>query len=74
MTRRAFFAVALAPVVAAVVRPLAFHPDAFARVSPGLSMRVVRAYDPALDGHPTRYEVLYGWAVVRPDLAARILA
>ena len=66
MTRRQFFAVALAPVVAAVVRPMP--------LSPGLSMRVVRAYDPALDGYPTRVDVLYGWATVRPELAARILA
>jgi len=60
MTRRHFFAVALAPVVAAVVRPvpLAFHPDAFRLV---------------MDTVPTRVEVLYGWAVLRPELAARII-
>lgn len=38
----------------------------------GLSIRVIRAYDIFHDQWPTRLDILYGWAVLRPELAARI--
>ena len=70
LTRRTFFTVALAPVVAAIVpKPaLAFHRDAFALVAPGISMRMVRQYDIRTDQRVQRIDVLYGVATLRPEL------
>lgn len=39
----------------------------------GLSLRIVRAYDINNDMFPTRIDVLYGWAAVRPEWACRIM-
>lgn len=39
----------------------------------GLSLRIVRAYDINNDMFPTRIDVLYGWAALRPEWACRIL-
>ena len=38
----------------------------------GLSTRMIRAYDINTDRLPTRTDVLYGWAVLYPELAVRI--
>jgi coat protein Gp5 len=38
----------------------------------GLSTRMIRAYDINTDRLPTRTDVLYGWAVLYPELACRI--
>jgi hypothetical protein len=38
----------------------------------GISMRVVRAYDITNDMFPCRIDVLAGWAVLRPEMAAVI--
>ena len=38
----------------------------------GLSTRIIRAYDINTDRLPTRTDVLYGWAVLYPELAVRI--
>lgn len=38
----------------------------------GVSLRIVRAYDPRSDAFITRADVLYGWAAVRPEWACRI--
>lgn len=40
----------------------------------GISLRMVRAYDINTDHWPTRIDVLYGWATLRPELACRIAA
>jgi hypothetical protein len=40
----------------------------------GISLRIVRAYDINSDQWPTRIDVLYGWATLRPELAVRIAA
>lgn len=40
----------------------------------GISLRVVRQYDINTDNWPCRIDVLYGWAVLRPELACRIAA
>jgi P22 coat protein - gene protein 5 len=40
----------------------------------GISLRIVRAYDITTDQWPTRIDVLYGWATLRPELAVRIAA
>lgn len=39
----------------------------------GLSLRIVRAYDINNDMFPTRIDVLYGWAALRPEWACRIV-
>lgn len=39
----------------------------------GISMKIVRAYDINNDAYPCRIDVLGGWAVLRPQLACRIL-
>jgi hypothetical protein len=41
--------------------------------SAGLSIRMVRAYDINNDKFPTRFDVLYGYKVVYPELACRIM-
>jgi hypothetical protein len=49
--------------------------DMAARVSDkkvGMSIRMVRAYDINNDVFPTRLDILYGWAVLRPELACRM--
>jgi hypothetical protein len=38
----------------------------------GLSIRMIRAYDIVNDLFPSRLDVLYGWAVLYPQLACRI--
>lgn len=51
--------------------------DMAARVSDpqlGISLRIVRDYDITSDQWPTRIDVLYGWACLRPELACRIAA
>lgn len=40
----------------------------------GLSLRLVRDYDITTDKFPTRIDVLYGWSVLRPELACRVAA
>lgn len=55
--------------------PLPRGVDMAARVSDkqlGMSIRMVRAYDINLDRFPCRLDILYGWAVLRPELACRI--
>lgn len=55
--------------------PLPRGVDMAARVSDpqlGLSMRVIRAYDISLDRFPTRLDILFGLAVLRPGLACRV--
>lgn len=38
----------------------------------GVSMRLVRAYDITNDRFPCRFDVLGGWATLRPELACRV--
>ena len=38
----------------------------------GISMRIVRAYDITNDLFPTRTDILYGFATLRPEMACRI--
>jgi hypothetical protein len=38
----------------------------------GISLRIVRDYDITTDQFPCRIDVLYGWAVLRPELACRV--
>lgn len=55
--------------------PLPGGVDMAARVSDkqlGISIRMVRAYDINTDLFPCRLDVLYGWAVLRPELACRM--
>lgn len=55
--------------------PLPGGVDMAARVSDkqlGISIRMIRAYDINSDQFPCRLDVLYGWAVLRPELASRI--
>lgn len=40
----------------------------------GLSLRMVRAYDNSTDVFATRFDILCGFATVRPELAAKVLA
>lgn len=40
----------------------------------GISMRIVRQYDIVNDQFPCRLDILYGYKVLRPELAARIHA
>jgi hypothetical protein len=57
--------------------PLPRGVDMAARVSDdqvGISIRMVRAYDINTDNFPCRLDVLYGCAVLRPELACRIAA
>jgi hypothetical protein len=49
--------------------------DMAARVSDkqlGLSARMVRQYDITNDKFPCRFDVLYGWKTLYPELACRI--
>ncbi len=55
--------------------PLPGGVDMAARISDkqlGISIRMVRDYTIATDQFPCRLDVLYGWAVLRPELACRI--
>ena len=55
--------------------PLPNGTDMAARVSDdelGMSIRLIRDYDITTDKFPCRLDVLYGWAVLRPELACRI--
>ena len=55
--------------------PLPKGTDMAARVSDdqlGMSIRLIRDYDITTDKFPCRLDVLYGWAVLRPELACRI--
>ena len=38
----------------------------------GISMRIAKAWDPVNDNFITRLDVLYGWSVIRPELAVRL--
>jgi hypothetical protein len=38
----------------------------------GISMRMVRQYDINSDNFPVRFDVLYGWKTIYPELAVRI--
>lgn len=38
----------------------------------GISMRIAKAWDPVNDNFITRLDVLFGWAVIRPELAVRL--
>lgn len=40
----------------------------------GLSIRLIRDYLPLTDQLVTRCEILYGWAVLRPELAVKIIS
>lgn len=54
--------------------PLPGGVDMAARVSDkqlGMSIRMIRAYDINTDLFPCRLDILYGWAVLRPELATR---
>lgn len=55
--------------------PLPGGVDMAARIADkqlGMSIRMIRAYDINTDLFPCRLDVLYGWAVLRPELACRI--
>lgn len=55
--------------------PLPGGVDMAARVSDkqlGISIRMIRAYDINTDLFPCRLDILYGWAVLRQELACRI--
>ena len=57
--------------------PLPRGVDMAARVSDkqlGISIRMVRAYDINLDRFPCRLDILFGWSVLRAELACRIQA
>jgi hypothetical protein len=41
-------------------------------VHDGISLRLVRVYDPNNDRLVTRLDVLYGYAVIRPEAAVRL--
>ena len=42
------------------------------KVLDGISMRVLRQYDINNDTLPCRFDILYGYEVIRPELAVRI--
>lgn len=42
-------------------------------VMDGLSIRMVRQYDINNDNFPTRLDILYGWATLRPEWACRVM-
>ncbi|MCA3247056.1 MAG: hypothetical protein ING29_11345 [Azospirillum sp.] len=44
------------------------------KVMDGISMRMVRQYDINNDRFPVRFDVLYGYRTIRPELACRILS
>jgi hypothetical protein len=55
--------------------PLPGGVDMAARISDkqlGMSIRMIRAYDINTDRFPCRLDILYGWAVLRQELACRI--
>lgn len=57
--------------------PLPGGVDMAARIADkqlGLSIRMVRQYDITTDKWPCRLDILYGWDVLRPELACRVQA
>ena len=38
----------------------------------GISIRMVQQYQIGSDQEPTRLDILYGWATIRPSLACRV--
>lgn len=44
------------------------------KVMDGISMRLVRAYDINNDLFPARFDVLYGYKTIRPQIATRLVA
>jgi hypothetical protein len=38
----------------------------------GISIRMVQQYQIGTDQEPTRMDILYGWATLRPQLACRV--
>jgi len=79
MTRRTFLRTLLAAPAAAVA-VLAIAPTMATAplevitpiVEPGISMRLVKQYEMQVDQMVTRYDVLYGYANVRPEQMCRI--
>lgn len=64
------------PAPAAPNPDLGFRPDAFGLVAKDLdrpSIRFVRQYDVQPDRYVTKMDVYYGFAVVRPEFACRIV-
>jgi hypothetical protein len=43
------------------------------QVHNGLSMRIIRQYDINNDRMPTRIDILYGYAAIRPEMACRLI-
>jgi hypothetical protein len=43
------------------------------QVHNGLSMRIIRQYDINNDRMPTRIDILYGYAAIRPEMACRLV-
>lgn len=68
MNRRAFFARALGGVAAAVAIPFLPKPAPL----PSVSLRFIKTFDAAAFAYPCRFDVLYGFATVRPELACRV--
>lgn len=60
----------LTPLALANGSTLAFHPDAFAMVSPanlGISMRMMKGYDITQDQHPSRFDIFMVQPEIRED-------
>ncbi|MEW8309208.1 MAG: hypothetical protein G8D88_18965, partial [gamma proteobacterium symbiont of Ctena orbiculata] len=55
-----------------LVKPEGVHAAAVERLD-GISMRVLRLYDIQEDVFRCRLDVLYGYTVLRPELAVRLL-
>jgi len=74
LSRRTFFGSLLAPLVArflpapAAPPSVAFHPDAFSLAFP----QIPEQYRTGGMSVPVRFDVLYGWGRVRPEMACRI--
>lgn len=82
LTRRGFFSKTIGALAAAVFAPAAlkasdpwagYYPQPIpALVDPGLSMRWVKQYDIQSDQMPMKIDVLYGFAAINPNYAARV--
>lgn len=70
----AFHKDAFAFVTADLVKPTGSVEFCSQKNYDGLSMRILRQYDARTDEFITRADVLYGYATLRPELAARITA
>ncbi len=68
MRRRDFLKALIAVPVATAVALKATPPP----TRTGISMRFVRHYDIQTDRMPARFDVLYGYGTLQPDLAVRI--